>query len=63
MRIGLHIEALIRDIRFSFRWLLRERAFTATVLVTLALGIGSTTVVFTLSSGVNLFDGSSRAAV
>jgi predicted permease len=48
MRIGLHIEALIRDVRFSFRWLLRERAFTAPALVTLALGIGSTTAVFAL---------------
>jgi hypothetical protein len=30
MRIGLHVETLIQDIRFSFRWLVRERAFTAT---------------------------------
>jgi putative ABC transport system permease protein len=48
MRIGLQVEALIQDIRFSVRWLLRERTFTATALLTLALGIGSTTAVFTL---------------
>ena len=48
MRIGRHVEALIQDLRFSIRLLLRERAFTATVLVTLALSIGSTTAVFTL---------------
>jgi putative ABC transport system permease protein len=48
MRIGLQVEALIQDIRFSFRWLFRERTFTATALLTLALGIGSTTAVFTL---------------
>jgi hypothetical protein len=48
MRIGLHVEALIQDIRFSFRWLVRQRAFTATALLTLALGIGSTAAVFTL---------------
>ena len=48
MGIGLQVEALIQDIRFSFRWLLRERTFTATALLTLALGIGSTTAVFTL---------------
>ena len=48
MRRGLQVEALIQDIRFSFRWLLRERTFTATALLTLALGIGSTTAVFTL---------------
>jgi predicted permease len=48
MRIGRHVEALMQDVRFSIRLLLRERAFTATVLVTLALSIGSTTAVFTL---------------
>jgi predicted permease len=48
MRVGRHVEALIQDLRFSSRLLLRERAFTATVLVTLALSIGSTTAVFTL---------------
>ena len=48
MRIGRHVEALIQDVRFSLRWLLRERAFTVTVLVTLALSIGSTTAVLTL---------------
>ena len=48
MRVGLQVEAVIQDIRFSFRWLSRERAFTATALLTLALGIGSTTAVFTL---------------
>jgi len=48
MRIGGHVDALIQDVRFSLRWLLRERAFTATVLLTLALSIGSTTAVFTL---------------
>ena len=48
MRLGRHVESLIQDVRFSIRWLLRERAFSATVLLTLALSIGSTTAVFTL---------------
>jgi len=48
MSFGRHVEALIQDLCFSIRLLLRERAFTATVLVTLALSIGSTTAVFTL---------------
>jgi predicted permease len=39
---------MIQDLRFSVRMLLRERAFAATVLLTLALSIGSTTAVFTL---------------
>ena len=37
MRVGRHVEALIQDLRFSIRLLLRERAFTVAVLVTLAL--------------------------
>ena len=48
MRIGRHVEALVQDVRFSVRVLLRERAFTATVLVTLAISIGLTSAVFTL---------------
>src|SRR5262245_58759827 len=34
-------EALIRDIRFALRSLLRARGLTVTVVVTLALGIGA----------------------
>jgi predicted permease len=48
VHIGRHIEALIQDVRFGIRLLLRAPAFTTTVLVTLALSIGSTTAVFTL---------------
>jgi putative ABC transport system permease protein len=48
MRIGRQVEAVIQDVRFGIRLLLREPAFTATVLITLALSIGSTTAVFTL---------------
>src|SRR5262245_1382108 len=48
MRMGRHVEALVHDVRFSVRALLRERAFTATVLVTLAVSIGLTSAVFTL---------------
>jgi predicted permease len=43
-----HLEALIQDVRFSIRLVLRERAFTATVLVTLAVSIGLTSTVFML---------------
>ena len=48
MPIGRHVEAVIQDLRFSLRLLLREPAFSGTILVTLALSIGSTTAVFTL---------------
>ncbi len=71
MRMGRHVEALIQDVRFGIRVLLREREFTATVLVTLALSIGLTSAVFTLvdvlllrplpvSSPENLFNISAR---
>ena len=45
---GRHVEALIQDLRFGIRFLLRARTFTATVFVVLALSIGSTAAVFTL---------------
>jgi putative ABC transport system permease protein len=48
MRVGRHVEAVIQDLRFATRFLLRARTFTATILVILALGIGSTAAVFTL---------------
>jgi predicted permease len=48
MHIGRHVEVLLQDLRFSIRFLLRARTFAATVLVTLALSIGSTAAVFTL---------------
>jgi predicted permease len=43
-----HLETLIQDLRYSLRILLRARVFTASVLVMLALSIGSTAAVFTL---------------
>jgi predicted permease len=43
-----HLETLIHDLRYSTRILLRARGFTASVLVMLALSIGSTAAVSTL---------------
>ena len=43
-----HLETLIQDLRYSIRILLRAPVFTASVLVVLALSIGSTAAVFTL---------------
>ncbi len=40
------------DIKYSFRTLLRQRAFTATALLTLAAGIGTTTAMFTVVDAV-----------
>jgi putative ABC transport system permease protein len=48
------MEAWIRDVRFSLRSLAKSPGFTAVVVVTLALGIGATTAVFSAVEGVLL---------
>jgi len=45
---------LLRDIRLTFRQLSKSAAFALIVIVTLALGIGATTAVFSLIEGVLL---------
>jgi putative ABC transport system permease protein len=46
------IEALVRDVRFAARGLLRSPGFTIATVLTLALGIGATTSVFSVVYGV-----------
>src|SRR5216117_3643859 len=46
------VEAVIRDTRHSLRRLRMTPAFTATTVLTLALGIGATTSIFTLAYAV-----------
>src|SRR5258705_11888461 len=48
------VEALGRDIRFALRALLRAKGLAATVLVTLALGIGANAAIFSVVRGVLL---------
>ena len=43
-----------RDLRYAFRQFLTARIFTATAVLTLALGIGGTTAIFTLIHAVML---------
>src|SRR5688500_10546228 len=43
-----HFEAVLQDLRYTCRFLIGARTFTATVLATLALGIGATAAVFTI---------------
>jgi putative ABC transport system permease protein len=47
-------EALARDIRFALRSLLRAKALTSTVVVTLALGIGANAAIFSVVRSVLL---------
>ena len=47
-------EALVRDLRFALRSLSRAKALTATVVVTLALGIGANAAIFSVVRSVLL---------
>ena len=48
------IDSILRDIRYSWRVLLKRRAFSLVALVILALGIGANTAIFTLINAVIL---------
>lgn len=48
------LETLWRDVRVSARSLAKSKTMTAAVVVTLALGIGATTVIFSVVNGVLL---------
>ena len=47
-------ENLLQDVQFAFRMMAKSRTTTAILLVTLALGIGANTAVFTLINGLML---------
>jgi predicted permease len=51
-RLETHFESLLRDFRYAFRNLRKDRRFTLIAILTLALGIGSTTVIFSVIDGV-----------
>jgi predicted permease len=54
IRVGAALETTLRDIAYAWRVLGRSPAFTAVVVLTLALGIGANTAIFTLINAVML---------
>jgi predicted permease len=53
-RHGALLDELGRDVRYAIRTLARNRAFTATATVTLALAVGASTVMFSVIDAVLL---------
>lgn len=53
-RLGVSVEGLLSDVRHGLRFIVRQPLFAAGVVVLLALGIGATTVVFSLIDTVLL---------
>ena len=53
--VGVHfLDTLAQDVRFGLRGLARTRGFTAAVVLTLGLGIGANTAVFSVVRGILL---------
>jgi putative ABC transport system permease protein len=53
-RAGASIDIAVQDVSYAFRALSRNLAFASVVVLTLALGIGANTAIFTIVNGVLL---------
>src|SRR5262245_9725977 len=54
MNTATFVETMIQDLRHSFRMFRLNPAFSLTAVLTLAIGIGATTVIFSIVNGVLL---------
>ena len=54
MRFMEWVESILSDVRYALRTLRRAPAFAAVVVITLALGVGATTAMFSLVDGILL---------
>ncbi|HKT26044.1 MAG TPA: permease prefix domain 1-containing protein, partial [Terriglobales bacterium] len=54
VRTGAWLETLLQDLRFGCRMIARNPGFSALVVLTLALGIGANTAIFSVVYGVLL---------
>jgi hypothetical protein len=53
-RLGHFLETRLQDVRFAFRSLRKAPVFSLTVALVLALGIGSTALIFTIVNSILL---------
>jgi predicted permease len=54
VRAGAFIDTVLQDVRYAARLLRRNPLFTLTAAISLAIGIGATTTVFTVANGLLL---------